>query len=123
MEFLLKRRHLAPAHTCNQALADPKRDSLVIDKIPDIFATGHIHRVSVSSYRNVTLLNCSTWATETPYQEKVGLKPQPGRALLVNLQTRKVKIMKFYDEEKEKTQKQEDAVASDVQAAPSKGVV
>jgi DNA polymerase II small subunit/DNA polymerase delta subunit B len=72
--------------------------------------SGHIHRASASNYRNVTLLNCSSWLKKTEYQEKVGLHPQPGRAILVNLQTRKVKILKFYDDpddKKEDTDKEE----------------
>jgi DNA polymerase II small subunit len=98
MKFLLQRRHLAPTHTSTLYLPDAQRDSLVIDKIPDFFVSGHIHRTSAANYRNVTLLNCSSWLKMSEYQEKVGLIPQPGRALLVNLQTRKVKVLKFYDD-------------------------
>ena len=96
MEFLLKRRHLAPTHKSTLYLPDAKKDSLVIENIPDFFLSGHIHRVAASNYRNVTMLNCSCWLKTTEFQEKLGLKPQPGRALLVNLQSRKVKIMKFF---------------------------
>ncbi|MFH1669948.1 MAG: DNA-directed DNA polymerase II small subunit [Candidatus Woesearchaeota archaeon] len=99
MKFLLQRRHLAPSHKSTLYLPDTKKDHLVIDKIPDFFVSGHIHRVSASNYRNVTMLNCSGWLEKTEYQEKVGLKPQPGRVLLANLQTRKVKILKFFDGE------------------------
>ncbi|MBW2964085.1 DNA-directed DNA polymerase II small subunit [Candidatus Woesearchaeota archaeon] len=106
MKFLLQRRHLAPAHKSTLYLPDANKDPLVIDKVPDFFVSGHIHRVSAANYRNVTLLNCSSWLKRTEYQEKVGIYPQPGRALLVNLQTRKVKILKFYDDP---TEKEEDA--------------
>jgi len=98
MQYLLQRRHLAPTHTSTLYLPDAQKDNLVIDRIPDFFVTGHIHRVSAANYRNVTLLNCSCWIGQTEYQEKVGLVPQPGRAILVNLQTRKIKILRFYDE-------------------------
>ena len=101
MKFLLKRRHLAPTHKSTLYLPDANYDPLVIDKIPDIFATGHIHRVSAANYRNVTLLNCSAWLKTTEYQEKVGITPQSGRAILVNLKSRKVKILKFYDDPNE----------------------
>ena len=107
MKFLLQRRHLAPTHKSNLYIPDPQKDNLVIEKIPDFFATGHIHRVSATSYRNVTLLSCSCWLEKTEYQEKRGLSPQPGRAILVNLQTRKVKIMNFYGTEETEEQKQE----------------
>ena len=102
MKYVLQRRHLAPTHKSTLYLPDPHKDSLVIDKVPDFFVSGHIHRASASNYRNVTMLNCSSWLRKTEYQEKVGLHPQPGRAILVNLQTRKVKILKFYDDPDDK---------------------
>ncbi|MFC1698243.1 metallophosphoesterase, partial [Nanoarchaeota archaeon] len=95
MKFLLLKRHLAPTHTSTLYLPDENQDFLVIKEIPDIFASGHIHRVSVDNYKNVTLLNCSSWLKMSDYQKKVGLFPQPSRAIVVNLQTRNVKIMNF----------------------------
>jgi DNA polymerase II small subunit len=95
MKYVLQRRHLAPTHSSNLYIPDPDEDPLVIDKVPDFFVTGHIHRATVSSYRNITLLNCSTWVGKTDYQEKIGLEPEPARAIIVNLQTREAKIIKF----------------------------
>jgi DNA polymerase II small subunit len=101
MKLLLQMRHLAPSHTSNQYTPDASFDPLVINKIPDFFITGHIHRVSVSNYKNITLLNCSCWTDITEDQEKRGLQPQPGRVPLVNLHTREVKVINFFREEKE----------------------
>ncbi len=47
MKFLLQRRHLAPTHTSNLYIPDRKRDPLVIDKVPDFFVAGHVHRFSM----------------------------------------------------------------------------
>ncbi len=93
--YLLKRRHLAPAHGSSLYMPNYEKDPLFIDPVPDFFITGHIHRSSCSNYRSVTCINSSCWISQTKYQEKVGLKPQPGRVALVNLQTRKAKILKF----------------------------
>ncbi|MGE0793575.1 MAG: metallophosphoesterase [Candidatus Woesearchaeota archaeon] len=95
MKFLLKRRHLAPTHGSTLYVPDVYEDPLVIDPIPDIFVTGHIHRVSSVNYRNVTCLNTSCWTAITEDQEKRGLEPQPGRLVLVSLKTRDVKVMNF----------------------------
>ena len=95
MKFLLQRRHLAPEHTSVTYTPLPDKDPLLIDMVPDFFVTGHIHRASVSSYRNITTLNCSCWIGMTDFQEKVGLIPEPGRAIAVNLQTREPKVMRF----------------------------
>lgn len=96
MQFLLRKRHLAPTHTSNLYIPDPVEDVMVIDKLPDIFVTGHIHRATAKTTHNITLLNCSCWVGTTAYQEKVGLDPQPGKLPLVNLQTREIKIINFF---------------------------
>ena len=95
MAYLLKKRHLAPTHGSTRMQMGFETDPLVIEKIPDFFVSGHIHRATVSNYRNVTLLNCSCWMSQTDYQEKRGLVPQPARAIYVDLQTRKTKILSF----------------------------
>ncbi|MFH0875704.1 MAG: DNA-directed DNA polymerase II small subunit [archaeon] len=93
--YLLKRRHLAPTHGSTMYMPNYEKDPLFIPQTIDFFITGHIHRSMFSNYRSVTCINCSCWISQTKYQEKVGLKPQPGRVAIVNLQTRKGKILKF----------------------------
>ncbi len=96
MKFLLQRRHLAPTHKSNLYIPDPDEDPLVIDQLPDLFITGHIHRISAAVYRGVSLINASAWCDITDDQEKRGLEPQPARLSVVNLQTRDVKVINFY---------------------------
>ncbi|MBD3310037.1 DNA-directed DNA polymerase II small subunit [Candidatus Woesearchaeota archaeon] len=95
MKFLLRRRHLAPTHKSTLYIPDAESDPLVISTIPDFFVTGHIHYSIAASYHNVTTICCSCWQEKTPFQEKVGHEPQPARVPIVNLNTRKVKILKF----------------------------
>ncbi|MGM5479967.1 MAG: metallophosphoesterase [Nanobdellota archaeon] len=92
---LLKRRHLAPSHSSTMYIPDRFQDPLLIDPIPDIFITGHIHRTQFNSYRNVTCMNTSCWTGITDDQEKRGLFPQPGRVMVASLKTRQVKILNF----------------------------
>lgn len=93
-EFLLRKRHLAPTHGSTLVNPGPK-DFLIIDKIPDIFATGHIHYSKVGRYRNILNLNCGCFQDKTSFQEKVGHNPEPGRVPIVNLMTNEVKMMRF----------------------------
>lgn len=95
MRFLLQRRHLAPTHTSTLYMPDPNIDSLVIEKIPDFFISGHIHKSIAANYRNITMICGSCWQSKTSFQEKVGHNPEPGRVPIVNLKTREVKIMRF----------------------------
>ena len=95
MKFLLQKRHLAPSYTSTLYVPDIKSDFLVVDKVPDFFVSGHIHKAAASNYKCVTLISGSCWQGKTAYQEKVGHNPEPSRVPLVNLQTRQMKILKF----------------------------
>ena len=95
MQFLLKRRHLAPSYKSTPYFPGHKEDPLLIKNIPDFFVTGHIHYSKVANYKCVTMISGSCWQEKTSFQEKLGHEPEPCRVPLVNLKTREVKILKF----------------------------
>ena len=95
MQFLLKRRHLAPSFTSTPYFPGHEEDPLLIKKIPDFFLSGHIHYSNVANYRGVTLISGSCWQAKTSFQEKLGHEPEPARVPIVNLKTREVKVLKF----------------------------
>jgi len=95
MKFLLQRRHLAPSHTSTLYIPDPQSDPLVIEHVPDIFLSGHLHKAAVGTYRGVTLVAASCFLAKTEYQEKFGVEPEPCRVPLINLRTREVKMLRF----------------------------
>jgi len=94
MHYLLRRRHLAPQYGSTQYCPEPT-DNLVIDKVPDLFFSGHEHKAGVLNYRGVTLVCGSCWESKTEFQEKVGHEPEPCRVPIVNLKTRAVTMMRF----------------------------
>lgn len=95
MRFLLQRRHLAPQHTSNLYIPDPRYDPLVIDKIPDLFIAGHIHKAGTLNYRSASLVAGSCFQKKTDFQEKVGHEPEPGVVPVMNLQSRTVHMLKL----------------------------
>ena len=99
MKYILQKRHLTISHDSTLYVPDPEKDPLVIEIIPDIFVSGHIHQVTVSNYRNVTLINSSCWVTQSENQAKRGIIPHPGKIPIINLKTREVKIMDFLTDE------------------------
>ncbi len=101
MEFVLKKRHLAPTHISTLYIPDINKDPLVIDKVPDFFVTGHTHHdVKISSYKNVTLIGCSSFQYKTTYQEKLGhTNIICARIPVINLKSRQIKIMDFRKDE------------------------
>ena len=94
IEFLLKRRHLAPTYGSTLALP-MSEDPLIINHIPDIVATGHIHKARIGLYRNILTISASCWQERTTFQERVGHHPDPAKVPLVNLQTGKAMMLKF----------------------------
>jgi len=95
MKFLLKRRHLAPSNLSTLYIPDTKKDPLAIEKVPDFFLSGHIHKTATANYKGTTLICGSCWQSKTIFQEKVGHNPEPSRVPIMNLQTRDIKILKF----------------------------
>lgn len=95
---MLKRRHLAPSHGIMDYVPH-KKDSLVIDVVPDIITTGDQHRAEIDSYNNILMVAGSCWQSMTPFEEKVGNIPDPCKVPLFNLKSREVKIVDFSDEE------------------------
>ena len=90
MKHLLKARHLSPIYGSQTPIAPEMEDFMVIDDIPDIFHVGHVHRAQLDMYRGILLINSGSWQKQTPFQASVGMTPNPGIALLVNLKTMQV---------------------------------
>ena len=86
MRRMLQMRHLAPIYGSRTPLAPAERDGLVIDPVPDILLTGHLHTYGVDRYRDVLLVNASAWQGETEYQRMRNIVPHPAQATVVDLQ-------------------------------------
>jgi len=95
MAEMLRRRHLCPMYAHDTPIAPEHRDHLVIDPIPDIFVTGHVHRAGIGSYRGITLVSSSCWQGQTNRQKMLGLQPEPARVPVVDLQTGKAQLLNF----------------------------
>ncbi|MBC7129488.1 MAG: DNA-directed DNA polymerase II small subunit [Thermoplasmatales archaeon] len=95
MKEMLKRRHLSPIYGGITSLAPEKEDYLVIDIVPDIFVTGHVHVSSIESYRGVILLSASTWQKQTDYQRMMNLIPHPAMPIVLNLANFKGSVIAF----------------------------
>ncbi len=95
MREMLKMRHLAPIYGGKTPIAPEAEDHLIIDPVPDIFATGHVHSVGADTYRGVVMVNSSTWQAQTPYQKMRNIEPLPARVPIVDLATGQAAIKEF----------------------------
>ncbi|WP_428982131.1 DNA-directed DNA polymerase II small subunit [Methanocella conradii] len=95
MAELLKRRHLSPIYGGKVMIAPEARDHFVIDPLPDIMHSGHVHTVGVCRYRGVTLVNSGTWQAQTEFQKRMNIQPDPAKIPIVDLHTGDVSILNF----------------------------
>ncbi|MDR9380219.1 MAG: DNA-directed DNA polymerase II small subunit [Natronomonas sp.] len=95
MYQLLKKRHVAPQFGGHTRLAPEEKDYLVMDEVPDIFHTGHVHKLGWGKYRNVVAVNSGCWQAQTDFQKSVNIDPDAGFAPVVDLDTLDMTVHKF----------------------------
>lgn len=95
MEEMLQRRHLAPAYGRRTPIAAGKTDRLIIDPLPEILHTGHVHISGLTQYRGVLGINAGTWQSQTAFQKQMNVNPTPAQAGVVDLQTLQPEIRLF----------------------------
>jgi len=95
MKEMLRRRHMAPIYGERTAHAPEQKDYLVIDRVPNIFVTGHIHSCAATEYRGIKLINASAWQSQTSYQRMHNQVPDPAKVPMIHLGTGKMWIEDF----------------------------
>lgn len=93
MEELLKKRHLAPIYGERTPLASELEDYLVIDEVPDVFHTGHVHINTYRKFNGIHLINSGTFQTQTEFQKIYNIEPTPAEVPV--LHKGKYKHLKF----------------------------
>ncbi len=101
VKHLLLRRHLAPIHGSMVYIPDKNEDSMLIKEVPDIVATGDLHKTDIDKYNGTLIICSSCWQSITPFEEKVGNQPDPCKVPVLSLQTGAIKILDFSDKDEE----------------------
>jgi DNA polymerase II small subunit len=95
MYQLLKKRHVAPQFGGRTRLAPEEQDYLVMEDVPAIFHTGHVHKLGYGKYRNVLAVNSGCWQEQTGFQQSVGIDPDHAYAPVVDLDTLNLTVYDF----------------------------
>jgi DNA polymerase II small subunit len=95
MYQLLKKRHVAPQFGGKTRLAPEEKDYLVMDTVPDVFHTGHVHKLGWGKYHNVLAVNSGCWQEQTAFQESVNIDPDAGFAPILDLDTLDMTVRQF----------------------------
>jgi DNA polymerase II small subunit len=99
VKHLLKRRHLSPIHSESTYIPNADKDPLVISQVPDVLCTGEVHRLDIENHNGTLIITGSCWQAQTPFEEKIGNIPDPGKVPVLNLKTRELKVFDFGIEE------------------------
>ena len=95
MYQLLKKRHVAPQFGGHTRVAPENRDYLVMEDVPDVFHTGHVHKLGWGKYHNVLAVNSGCWQAQTDFQKSVNIDPDAGYAPILDLDTLEMTVRKF----------------------------
>ncbi|QXO93784.1 DNA-directed DNA polymerase II small subunit [Methanospirillum purgamenti] len=98
---MLKRRHLAPCYGKRTPIAADTVDRLIIDPIPEVVHTGHVHIYGISRYRNVLGINSGTWQSQTAFQKQMNIQPTPAVAISLDLTTLQPRVHDFMNDSPE----------------------
>ncbi len=84
MRLLLEKRHLAPIYGERTPLASEFEDYLVIDDVPDVLHTGHVHINSHVKYKGIHMLNSGTFQKQTEFQKVYNINPTTAQIPILN---------------------------------------
>jgi DNA polymerase II small subunit len=86
LELLVRCRHVAPIYGESTPVAPEKTDRLVINNVPDVVNSAHIHINDTKRYKGVTLISSGGFQSQTPFQKRMNIDPTPGVISIFNLQ-------------------------------------
>ena len=67
----------------------------MIDEVPDIFVSGHVHGAGISEYRGVRLICASTWQSQTAFQRMHNFNTVPAQMPITHLGTGETRMEDF----------------------------
>ncbi len=92
---MLRRGHLAPEYGKNLSFIPLKSDYYLIDPVPDVFITGHVHSHSITNYKGILAINASTFQEQTDYQKMMNFNPKPAIGTVVSTYDLSSEVVKF----------------------------
>ncbi len=81
-------RHLAPSYGKKTQIAPVEQDWLVLETLPDILHTGHLHKNGCGWYHGTLLVNSGCFQGQTDFMDNLGIEPDFGKPTIVNIKDR-----------------------------------
>ena len=84
MREYIRARHLAITYGKKTEIAPLEKDWLVLDTLPDILHTGHLHKNGAGFYKGTLLVNSGCFQGQTSFMDNLGIVPDIGKPTVVN---------------------------------------
>ncbi len=88
MKELLRSRDLAPTYGKKTEIAPVEKNWMVLDTLPDILHTGHLHKNGYGKYHGILAINSGCFQAQTDFMDSLGIIPDFGKPTIVNLKDR-----------------------------------
>ena len=90
---LLEYRHLYPEYGSYNPLAPFNKDYLVIDEIPNVIVSGHLHHAYFEEYKGIKIITCGTFQRENQKSAQLEGKVSLGVIPILDTVSGKVEII------------------------------
>lgn len=95
MICMLQKRHLVPSYGEKTRIYPDREDFMVVERLPNVFHSGHVHSVGIGNYHGVRVINSGTFQSRTAFQLKIGHHPTPAKVVYLDLQSGKAGVLDF----------------------------
>ena len=95
MSPMLEKRQLAPNYNDAPRLSPEEQSYHVIEDVPDVFHTGHVHKFGLDTYRDSFVTNTGTWQGQTDFQKSKNISPDVGYVSVYDLQSKSMNVLHF----------------------------
>jgi DNA polymerase II small subunit len=85
MREYIRARHLAITYGKKTEIAPLEKDWLVLDTLPDILHTGHLHKNGAGFYKGILLINSGCFQGQTSFMDNLGIVPDFGKPTIVDI--------------------------------------
>ncbi|MFW9904531.1 MAG: metallophosphoesterase [Candidatus Thorarchaeota archaeon] len=93
IKHLLEYRHLYPEYGSYNPLAPFNKDYLVIDEVPNVIVSGHLHHAYFEEYKGIKIITCGTFQRENQISTQLEGNVSLGIVPILDTQSGKVEMI------------------------------
>ncbi|MHA1889198.1 MAG: metallophosphoesterase [Promethearchaeota archaeon] len=85
MKEFIRARDLVPTYGKKTEFAPVEENWFVLDELPDVLHTGHLHKNGYGKYHGILLVNSGCFQDQTEFMDSLGIIPDYGKPTVVNM--------------------------------------